>query len=1155
MAGNLKDARMLFKLTDVRFIDLKDELIAAAADEEIGGEDQIDKGGFVTCATEHLMDEATPEEQVRAKEILEGVFDFFLEFGQKARAAQASTTVAVENIAIGFQCIRLHGDTEETCRAIFELYDHDGSGTIEAAELHEFEEQSAVFSNACLPVAERKSVDDIEELAEHAVEAMLKRFGEDAETGKLDYEQFKKVYTEMMADQIAAEIKSSAVPSAPAAEAPAADYDARPTTPPLPSAPAAEAPAAEAPAAEAPAAEAPAAEAPVQQSVLETMLAGDPIAAAFLGSSSDAVDADAAAPSATTAVPPGPTLNFAEAREIFALDLAKFTSMYERMLHATHESEDKIEEQQFVDIAMDTLELRAHDRAVDCQRSLVLIFKEHLALDAQATGANPTRVVFEGLIIGFQIFFSQAEASLASNFLFKLYDFNHDGTIARDEVFEFIEHAKTSHIALLNEDEQAGRRESVKADTKRDTDKFMLEADTDRDGSVTRAEFDAWYKRTIRHTAASEAAAPQIPAQGAARTRKDFFATSKERLRDALAQGFENREAAEAFPQNSRMAMLRIRRLFALRSDDLSLFLEALKHAAGARQVLTRHSFLAAASSSLSAVFDEVVAVEEKGEMHKALVSIFAAFLPHDSAVDFISYFPVYLAVAELVSTRDRKKASKFVFDTLTAASRHSVFADEGSSLTSSEMINYLKIVLTAHNGLLRSEAKVSAMDISLLAKREVEQLFVHLELEVGEEPLYQRALFDEWFTTRVTPVSYDTISESAIAIHKLSAMHAEITARESSIAAREEELEKKLLKMKQREHDLQLLEIGGMRKAARRDTSPRRGTSQAVPLRSGATIPLLPALRALLRLNPGEFSLTASALEYSMQTGYIQEAGIPRSMFVQACMRSSAKQCPSADQWVNALYDIFLDQTPGGNGQASLLELTAAVALISHPSDEQQMCRTLFDLASPAQGSLAIGEFLEAAMPLAIIDWNATGRLALAKASGDNSSTIISTIVQEVVMDMRALKLGDGWTPSQPIDRTRFAAWFHAVLEAAIGGNRFAVAKKYPSTASKLSNHTGRFQKVWTCCSCANRYSRACCTPQDPTYIANWEREHTYDAVRSEWHAISTAPLPMEAYPVSETPPPGRSKPRTPTHSLDTGGPWPASDSSPLSENSGPPG
>ena len=761
---------------------------------------------------------------------------------------------------------------------------------------------------------------------------------------------------------------------------------------------------------------------------------------------------------------------------------------------------------------MDVLELRYHARSVECQGALARIFKEHLAMHARAIGAHPTRVdtvVFEGLIIGFQIFFSKAQSSLAASFLFKLYDFDRDGTISRDEVFEFIEHAKTSHIALLDEAEQATRRESVTADTERGTNKFMNEADTDRDGTVTKDEFEAWYARTVLDAATLEVAASQSPAQGAR--------SANLPLREVLAQRFENEVAAHAFSQNSRMTMLKIRRLFSLRSDDLLQLMESLEQAAGARQVLTHHSFLVAASSSLSAAFAEVVAVEEKAEMRKVLVSIFAAFMPHDAAVDFISYKPVHLAVAELVSTRDRAMASELVFNTLTATSAvgHSAFLDHGS-LTRGEMVDYLNIVLTTYNALVSSEAKLSVADIYLLAVREVAQLFAHLDVQVGEEPRYQRALFDEWFTTRVPTLSHDSISESATAIEKLTAMHAEITKRENSVAAREAELQENLRKMEQRERELQLLETGGVRKTTRLQMP------EAVPLRSRATDPLL---RGVLRLNPGDFSSIVSVLDDSMQVGYMGDAGVPRAVFMHACMRSAAQNCAGADRWVHSVYDIFLDQTAGGDGQASLLELAAAVALIAHPDDEQEVCQTLFDLVSPAQGPLAIGEFLEAAMPLAIIDWNATGRLGSAKASGVDSSTIISTIVQEVVKNMRALKLGDEWNPSQPISRMRFAAWLHSVLEAAVssedkrrieGPIRSTVAKKYPSTASKLTSHTGRFQKAWSCCSCANRYSRTCCTRQDPSHIANWKRTHTYDAVRSEWHRISTAPLPTEAYPDS---------------------------------------
>jgi Ca2+-binding EF-hand superfamily protein len=276
MTIGLTEARKLFKLTDERFWDLNDGLVVAAVEDSDGGEDEIHKEAFVTCAVDHLMVDATPEDKARARSILEGVFDFFLEFNLHVHEEQASTSVTVENIAIGFQCIRLHGDVDETCNAVFALYDNDDSGTIDAAELYEFEEHSLVFANACRPLAERKTVSEIEEDVETAVHTMLEKFGEDADEGKLEYEQFKQVYTETLASTIAAEIAdlATATPVAETAAAETAAAERARTIRAVDAAAAAEG-----------AAES-TAETAAQLTASDAVLAVGPIAAAFVGSSS-----------------------------------------------------------------------------------------------------------------------------------------------------------------------------------------------------------------------------------------------------------------------------------------------------------------------------------------------------------------------------------------------------------------------------------------------------------------------------------------------------------------------------------------------------------------------------------------------------------------------------------------------------------------------------------------------------------------------------------------------------------------------------------------------------------------------------------------------------------------------------------------------------
>ena len=237
--ASLQDVRKLFKLTDARFADLHDALRVAAEESE-GDGDAVDKVTFVTTTISHLLSDATPEQRARAKEILEGVFDFFREFAAHAHGEEARTTVVVETLAVGFQRIRLHGDAEETCRALFDVYDVEDSHFIDASELHEFHEHSAVFANACLPLAERKTVATLEKNVHETVTAVLEKFGEDPAHGLLSFDQFKQMYAAITASMLIAEAAATpgvagAAPSASApAEAPAVEPTS--TAGPLPTA-------------------------------------------------------------------------------------------------------------------------------------------------------------------------------------------------------------------------------------------------------------------------------------------------------------------------------------------------------------------------------------------------------------------------------------------------------------------------------------------------------------------------------------------------------------------------------------------------------------------------------------------------------------------------------------------------------------------------------------------------------------------------------------------------------------------------------------------------------------------------------------------------------------------------------------------------------
>ena len=93
MAG-LQYARQLFKLTDARFADLHKSLIVAGVMSE-GDDDTIDKVTFVTTAILHLLSDATPAQRARAKEILESVFDFFVEY----------TTHIIGDSGVGKSCV------------------------------------------------------------------------------------------------------------------------------------------------------------------------------------------------------------------------------------------------------------------------------------------------------------------------------------------------------------------------------------------------------------------------------------------------------------------------------------------------------------------------------------------------------------------------------------------------------------------------------------------------------------------------------------------------------------------------------------------------------------------------------------------------------------------------------------------------------------------------------------------------------------------------------------------------------------------------------------------------------------------------------------------------------------------------------------------
>ena len=207
--ASLKAVRQLFKLTDARFEDLHEALLVAAEESE-RDDDTIDKVTFVTTTVSHLLSDATLEERVRAKEILEGVFDFFCEFTAHKHVEAARTTVHVETLAVGFQRIRLHGDAEETCRALFDVYDVNDSNVIDAFELHEFHEHSAVFANACLPLAERQSVAALEAHVKETVTAVLENFGEDPADGLLTFEQFKQMYAATTASMLIAEAAGAA---------------------------------------------------------------------------------------------------------------------------------------------------------------------------------------------------------------------------------------------------------------------------------------------------------------------------------------------------------------------------------------------------------------------------------------------------------------------------------------------------------------------------------------------------------------------------------------------------------------------------------------------------------------------------------------------------------------------------------------------------------------------------------------------------------------------------------------------------------------------------------------------------------------------------------------------------------------------------------
>ena len=237
---SVKGAEQLFQLTDARFADLHEALIVAGEKSE-GDDDTIDKISFVTTTISHLLADATPARQARAKVVLECVFDAFVEYAAHIHGEEAGTAVLVESLATGFQRIWQHGDAEETCRALFDVYNVSGSTFIAASALHEVHEHLIVFANACLPLAERESAVDLEQRVHESVAAALKKFGEDPTEGSLTFQQFKQMCAAITASSrpVTPRLPTPAVADeAPSASAPSMAPAVEPTSTagPLPTA-------------------------------------------------------------------------------------------------------------------------------------------------------------------------------------------------------------------------------------------------------------------------------------------------------------------------------------------------------------------------------------------------------------------------------------------------------------------------------------------------------------------------------------------------------------------------------------------------------------------------------------------------------------------------------------------------------------------------------------------------------------------------------------------------------------------------------------------------------------------------------------------------------------------------------------------------------
>ena len=1172
-----KEARELFGLTHDKYIDLHDALMEhgelLGENPNLDVEESMTRETFIAkCIAHTAVNDKSREEKAKATEMLEQIFDSF-----KAQAAHdnpgqpAKNHVTVEHVVVGFQTLVLHeGGVGDVVDMLIEMYDFNEEGTIKVDELLEFFENSEVFRNSLRTGEAKLDCSKVREAAEAECKKMLAECDED-DSGEIDEEEFHKYYKRLHEEHDAAEQEAHAAEAAAAAAEAAAAAAAKTETPaadpakadPAKADPAVADPAVAEPAAAEPAKVDAAAKAQAAQEtqaaqvaqgaqaaqgtqaaqaaqvtqaarvsgarVTQAATASKTTQAAQAQATIDAGDAHhkaavaaanaaivgstggvgAGGASATvvdktlhaTAAAPN-SLSFKDACDIFKLTQKKFGAMYETMMNSTQDSGDLIDKSQFVSIVVDTLDLAEHPKVAMVKTALQLVFEEHLLYSPM--GLSKVRVVFEGLIIGFQIFFPPSEAAVASDFLFKLYDFNHEGTITRDEVFEFVEHSKISKIALLPDALKKQERESITRDSEAETATFMAEVDTNGDGTITPEEFRNWYQNSVLTVHSVDAAA--VAAASGANAEAIARQIAARRLRASNAKRalrvFDNKVRAEAFHDNARKALLKFRRMFSMRTDDLKLLQDNLKEAAGVRGVLTSNSFMTASSSALQPVFNEVVDMAEKGEMRRALFAIYSAFKTKSAGVDLCPFRPLYLGVAELLASRDRMFASKIIFNALCDRSA-------GDSLGEADMAHYLLTVLSVHNGLVQSDEQISEADISILAEQEAEQLF-----EYGGEGLtsYKREHFDEWFVTRLAPETYSSIDDATVAMEKVNAMQSKVNERENLVAAREAQLEERMRAMEERERTLRVLEEGGDRSSRRRAHTQLQNS---VTLRDGALIPVLPTLRRLIRLNVGDFRTIVSELKRAMRASERRD-DLSVDAFVQACMVGGAQRSPTVSKWLEKIYSVFVGHTDGGvggDGKTSLIEAIAAVALLSHRNDEAITCGVLYGVVGEGTGQgIDMGAFLEIAVPMTILEWNASGRYEREIRSGNKKP--IASIVKEVVEGLKAVPLSDGWSPRQPISRSRFGLWFRHVLDEASGGND--AAQKYPparapsSAAEKqwsppdiqMRPHTGRYQMYWTCCQCADHESRTCCTKDSPTHLSNWWTTHTYDDGAMQWRA-----------------------------------------------------